>query len=48
MTSSVFLLDDHELVRRGLADLAVVTTAILGVVATLVVLLWTVRSPTHT
>ena len=42
MTSSVFLLDDHELVRRGLADLAVVTTAILGVVATLVVLVWAV------
>jgi hypothetical protein len=48
MTSSVFLLDDHELVRRRLADLAVVTTAILGVVATLVVLLWAVRPPTHT
>ena len=42
MTSSVFLLDDHELVRRRLADLAVVTTAILGVVATLVVLVWAV------
>jgi len=28
--------------------IAVATTAILGVVATLVVLLWAVRPPTHT